>query len=58
VADFEISPMAHAYLLAFDNWLHTVWRVSPNPAQDDSPATELKDACLFALLHERDQEQT
>ena len=50
IDDFEITPAQRRYLAAFDQWLHSSWKIYA-PAVNDGP-TRRKDACLAAMLAE------
>lgn len=49
--DFDVSPAQRAYLLAFDNWLHSTWKVRHDENHDNA-ARDLKDACLREVMQE------
>jgi hypothetical protein len=49
-SDVKITPGMRAYLLAFDNWLHTVWKQGDlGDGRQADGATQMKDACFAAL---------
>lgn len=46
----DLSPAAHAYLKAFDHWLHAVWKQPEHRVPENELATELKNTTLDHML--------
>jgi len=48
--NIELTPAMAAYLAAFDNWLHTIWKQAPADRPRNDLATGLKNAALAELM--------